>query len=69
MTDPDNPYRAMMIRGTVVEFDDSDKADAHIDSMAKKYMGVDSYPYRSPTEQRVIYKIEPTRISVMPPSN
>jgi len=64
ISDPDNPYRYLEVRGTVVEFTE-DGADDHIDSMAKKYMGVDSYPYRQAREVRVIYKIEPQRFSFM----
>src|ERR1700756_1955886 len=41
--DPDNPYRYLQIRGKVVK-ETEEGADAHIDSLAKKYMGVDSYP-------------------------
>jgi hypothetical protein len=26
-------------------------------------MGVDSYPYRTPTEERIIYKVEPERVN------
>ena len=40
-------------------------ADAHIDKMAKKYLGADKYPYRQPSEVRVIYKIQPERVSTM----
>jgi len=39
--------------------------DAHIDKMAKKYMGKDTYPFRQPGEVRVIYKIEPISASPM----
>lgn len=60
--DPDNAYRYLEVRGTVVEITE-DGADAHIDSLAKKYMGVDEYPFRTPEEQRVIYKIAPEKIS------
>ncbi len=56
--DPDNPYRYLEVRGTVVEITE-DGADDHIDALAKKYMGVDSYPLRTPEEVRVIYKIHP----------
>lgn len=63
-TDPDNPYKAVMIRGRVAEIT-TDGADAHIDAMAKKYMGVDEYPLRSDTEVRVIYRIEADKISSM----
>lgn len=37
-------------------------ADAHIDKLAKKYLGVDEYPFRSPGEQRVIIRITPERV-------
>jgi len=40
-------------------------ADAHIDKMAKKYLGVDKYPYAKPGEIRVIYKIRPEHTTVM----
>lgn len=54
--DPDNPYRYVEVRGRVREIT-QDGADAHIDAMAKKYLGQDKYPNRSATEQRVLYKI------------
>jgi PPOX class probable F420-dependent enzyme len=55
--DPDNPYTPLMLRGKVVEIT-SKGADAHIDSMAKKYLGKDTYPFRQPGEVRVLYRIE-----------
>lgn len=57
--DPDNPYRYVQIRGKVARVSE-DGADAHIDSLAMKYLGVDKYPYRSANEKRVMYCIEPT---------
>lgn len=42
-------------------------ADAHIDKLAKKYLGLDSYPFRNPSEQRVILKIKPEKIFHMKP--
>jgi PPOX class probable F420-dependent enzyme len=62
VTDPDNPYRSLMIRGRVSKIT-NEGADAHIDKMAKKYMGVDEYPLRTPDEVRVIYYIEPERVA------
>jgi PPOX class probable F420-dependent enzyme len=59
ISDPDNPYRYVQVRGKVTK-ETEEGADSHIDSLAKKYMGVDSYPYRTATEKRVIYYIEPT---------
>lgn len=62
--DPDNPYRYVQVRGRVNEVTESG-ADAHIDSLARKYMGVDKYPYRRPGEVRVIFKIRPERVQTM----
>jgi hypothetical protein len=62
--DPENPYRHIQVRGRVAAIHE-DGADPHIDSLAKKYMGKDHYPFRSPTEKRVIYEIEPLSVSVM----
>ena len=40
-------------------------ADAHIDKQAKRYLNLDKYPYRTPSEVRVLYKILPERSSSM----
>jgi PPOX class probable F420-dependent enzyme len=58
IVDPDNPYRHLSIRGRVVEITEQG-ADNQIDKLAKKYLGVDKYPNRTPQEVRVIYRIEP----------
>ncbi len=62
--DPENPYRYLQIRGTVVNVTEQG-ADAHIDSLAKKYLGKDKYPFANPGEVRVMYEIEPTSFSTM----
>jgi len=62
--DPDNPYRYLEVRGVVDEITEQG-ADAHIDSLAKKYLGLDKYPNRRPGEVRVVYKIRPERVSSM----
>ena len=64
IADPDNPYRYLQVRGRVADSNESG-ADAHIDSLAKKYLGQDKYPYRQPGEVRVIYKIAPDRVQTM----
>jgi PPOX class probable F420-dependent enzyme len=61
--DPDNPYRYLGIRGTVVDVTEQG-ADAHIDALARKYIGKD-YPFRQPGEVRVTYKIRPERVGSM----
>ena len=60
--DPDNPYRYLEVRGRVTERT-LNGADQHIDAMAKKYLGKDTYPYRKAGEVRVIYKLEPVHIT------
>jgi PPOX class probable F420-dependent enzyme len=61
VSDPANPYRYLQVRGRVAEITETG-ADKHIDRMAKKYLGVDSYPYRRPDEVRVMYKIQPDHV-------
>jgi len=58
----ENPYEMVTLRGHVVEVT-SEGADAHIDKLANKYLGRDSYPFRQPGERRVIMRIEPERVS------
>jgi hypothetical protein len=62
--DPDNPYRYIQIRGRVSRITENG-ADAHIDSLAKKYLGQDKYPFRQPGETRVTYEIEPASAQAM----
>ena len=57
----EKPYEFVSIRGRLVE-DTHEGADEHIDKLAKKYMGVDSYPFRQEGEQRVTFKIRPERV-------
>jgi PPOX class probable F420-dependent enzyme len=63
IADPENPYRYMGVQGRVIEMTESG-ADAHIDKMAKKYLGKDKYPFRAPGEVRVIVKIAPEKVHV-----
>jgi PPOX class probable F420-dependent enzyme len=56
IVDPANAYRYVALRGRVVEITEQG-ADAHIDRLAKKYLGKDRYPGRSPSEVRVMYRI------------
>jgi hypothetical protein len=62
--DPDNAYRYIQIRGRVRRATEAG-ADRHIDSLAKKYLGKDKYPFAQPGEVRVMYEIEPRSVNVM----
>lgn len=58
--DTKDPYRYVSVSGTAEFVDDG--ADAHIDRMAMKYLGVDTYPYRKASERRVIVRVRPERV-------
>lgn len=62
--DPENPYRYIQVRGRVAEMTERG-ADAHIDALAKKYLGQETYPFRRPGEVRVMVKITPERVQTM----
>ena len=64
IVDPDNIYRYLSIRGRVVEVTEQG-ADAHIDALAKKYLGADTYPFRDPTEERITVRVIPEHRSGM----
>ena len=54
---PENPYEYLQVRGRVELVEEG--ADAHIDKLAKKYLGADSYPFRAPGEVRIIARLRP----------
>ncbi len=56
VVDPDDPYNVVVVRGEVEGTEEG--ADAQIDALAKKYLGVDSYPLRQPGEVRVTYRVK-----------
>ena len=66
IVDQNNPYNMVTIRGKVTE-QASKGADEHINKLAKRYLGVDKYPFRSPTEKRVIIKVAPENVFHMQP--
>ena len=64
IADPDNPYRYLQIRGSVVEYF-TEGAEDHIDSLNFKYHNNPKYAYHNPAQPRVIYKILPKRVQGM----
>jgi PPOX class probable F420-dependent enzyme len=62
IVDQNNPYNMVTIRGKVIEQISGDTAEEHIDKLAKKYIGKDKYPGRSPGEKRILLKIKPEKI-------
>jgi PPOX class probable F420-dependent enzyme len=59
----ENPYEYVSIRGRVAEIT-QEGADAHIDKLAKKYLDKDRYPFRTPSEQRIIVRVEPEHVKM-----
>jgi PPOX class probable F420-dependent enzyme len=59
--DASNPYRYIQIRGKVAEMT-AEGADENIDALAKKYLGQDTYPFRTPDEKRLIARIQPEHV-------
>jgi PPOX class probable F420-dependent enzyme len=57
VVDKDDFYRLVNVRGTAEIVEEG--ADDHIDKLAKKYLGADSYPWRKADEQRVIVRVVP----------
>ncbi len=57
-----NPYEWVAVEGELAEAT-TEGADPDIDRLAKKYLGVDSYPYRRADEQRISLRLRPQRIN------
>jgi PPOX class probable F420-dependent enzyme len=61
-----NPWSYSEVRGHIAEIVRGQEARDHIDSLAKKYLGVDDYPNPIKSE-RVILKVAPDRVVTFPP--
>jgi len=64
VVDKNNPWRTVIVRGMVVERQ-HEGANAHIDKMAQKYLGQETYPWRRPGMQRVMLRIKPDHVMEM----
>ena len=64
IVDPANPYRYLEIRGKVVGVE-QDPDRSFINSMAKKYMDQDVYPWARDEEIRIVIVVEPTATTSM----
>ena len=62
LLDPENSQRYIEVRGEATTIS-PEGADAHIDALAKKYIGADTYPFRNPAETRLICYIEPQKVT------
>jgi PPOX class probable F420-dependent enzyme len=64
IVDPDDPFRYLEIRGLLdgVE-DDSDLS--FINSMAKRYLGLERYPWHKAGHHRIVMRIRPIKTTKM----
>ncbi|HWH55822.1 MAG TPA: PPOX class F420-dependent oxidoreductase [Gaiellaceae bacterium] len=60
VVDPENTYQWVSVSGPAEMT--TEGADEQIDKLAKKYLGQDEYPWRSPDQQRVSVKIHPEKV-------
>lgn len=61
VVDSGNAWRYALVRGRVVERR-HEGAEEHIDALARKYLGQETYPYHNPAEPRVILRIKPDHV-------
>jgi PPOX class probable F420-dependent enzyme len=64
ITDPDNPYRYLEVRGVVERVED-DADYSFIDSLSQRYMGKHPYPWHQPGDERVTSYVRPVKTSSM----
>ena len=65
VTSNDNPLDMTTIRGTVVEII-SDLEYHHADKLTQQYMDRQHYPFKRDGEKRIILKIKPGKVFVLP---
>jgi PPOX class probable F420-dependent enzyme len=64
IVDPNNPLRYLEIRGHVTAIEE-DPNLTFINSMAKKYLGEDLYPWHNPGDKRMVIVVTPEHTSQM----
>ena len=65
VVDNGNPLDMTSIKGKVTEII-PDYEYQHANRLTKKYMGKDKYPFRREGEKRIIFKIKPEKVFVLP---
>ena len=64
IVDPDDPYRYLEIRG-VVDRVEEDPDLTFINSMSKKYLGIDEYQNHRPGDERIVIFVRPEHTTKM----
>ena len=65
VVDHGNPLNMTTIKGKVIEII-PDYDYAHANKLTKQYLGIDEYPFKRDGEKRIIFRIKPVKIFVMP---
>ncbi len=65
IVDQNNPLDMTAIRGVVQKII-PDYDYLHANKLTKKYLGLDKYPFRRDGEKRIIFKIKPEKVFVLP---
>ena len=60
------PQSYLVLNGTATVTEKG--ADAHADKLAKRFLGVDKYPYRQPGEKRLIVRVAVDRLGGLAPN-
>tara|TARA_B100001964_G_scaffold182483_1_gene201920 strand:+ start:1148 stop:1543 length:396 start_codon:yes stop_codon:yes gene_type:complete len=60
--DPDNPYRSMEVRSSVVDISD-DPGNEFLDALALRYLEIDEYTFDTPETRRVVVTLEPNHFT------
>jgi PPOX class probable F420-dependent enzyme len=63
--DRNNPQAYLLVQGTATLTEAG--ADAHIDKLAHRFLGMDKYPYRQPGERRLLVRVAVDRIGGFAP--
>ena len=63
--DRNNPQAYLLVHGTASITETG--ADAHIDKLTKRFLGIDKYPYRQPGEKRVVVRVAVDRLGGFAP--
>ena len=58
--DHNDPQSYMVFHGTASVTESG--ADEHIDTLARRFLGVDKYPFRQPGEKRLLVRVKVDRI-------
>ena len=66
ISDPNQPYRYITVRGEVVEIR-SEGASEQLDRLSSRHLGIDKYPWGNPEDEYLMYFVKPTHAYLKEP--